>query len=68
MANGLFQRMREIAGSLDLLEQDLLQRRDRRGDCLDPLVAPSDHAAQQEQGHPAGHRRRPDPLDQPIEV
>ena len=38
MANGLLHRMREIAGSLDLLEQDLLRRRDRRDECLDPLV------------------------------
>jgi hypothetical protein len=54
--------MREIAGSLDLLEQDLLRRRDRRDDGHDPLVVPGARSMGH-QGHPEGHRRRPDTLD-----
>ena len=59
MANGRFHRMFRIAGSLDLLEHDLLQRRRRRDDGLDPLVAPKDRQPEQA-GRAAGHRRRPD--------
>jgi hypothetical protein len=67
MANGLLHRMREIAGSLDLLEHDLLRRRDRRDECLDPLVVPEERTTQQ-RGHAAGHRRRPETLDDLAEV
>ena len=67
MANGILHRMREIAGSLDLLEQDLLRRRDRRDECLDPLVVPEERTTQQT-GLVAGHRRRPDTLDELAEV
>ncbi len=67
MAKGVFHRMREIAGSLDLLERDLLRRRDLTHDNLDPLVVPQDRTSTQ-QGHAAGHPRRPDPLDELAEA
>ena len=67
MANGILHRMREIAGSLDLLEQDLLRRRDRRDECLDPLVVRRSRTTEQT-GRAAGHRRRPDTLDELAEA
>jgi hypothetical protein len=67
MAKGVFQRMREIAGSLDLLERDLLRKRDQRDDNLDPLVVSRVRTPEQH-GHAAGHPRRPDPLDELAEA
>jgi hypothetical protein len=62
MANGVLHRLREIAGSLDLLEHDLLLRRARRDDSFDPLVVPRERTTAQD-GYPAGHRRHPDTFD-----
>ena len=67
MARGFFRRMREIAGSLDLLERDLLRKRDLKDDNLDPLVVPQDRTPTQH-GHAVGHPRRPDPLDELAEA
>jgi hypothetical protein len=66
MANHFFQRLSRIAGSLDLLEHDLFQRR-RRDDVLDPLVAPKDRRPEQP-GRAAGHRRRPDQQEELVEA
>ena len=67
MAKGVFHRMREIAGSLDLLERDLLRKRDHRDDNLDPLVV-SQGRTPEEHGRAAGHPRRPDTLDELAEA
>jgi hypothetical protein len=67
MANHIFQRLSRIAGSLDLLEHDLFQRRRRTDDVLDPLVAPKDRRTEQA-GRAAGHRRRPDQQEELVEV
>jgi hypothetical protein len=58
--------MFKIAGSLDLLEHDLFQRR-RRDDVLDPLVEPRD-CRLEHQGLAAGHRRRPDQQEELVEA
>lgn len=67
MAKGVLHRMREIAGSLDLLERDLLRKRDQRDDNPDPLVVSRVRTPQQ-LGRPGGHPRRPDPLDELTEA
>jgi hypothetical protein len=59
--------MFRIAGSLDLLEHDLFQRRRRRDDGLDPLVVPKDRQTEQP-GRAAGHRRRPDQQEELVEA
>ncbi len=68
MTKGVLHRMREIAGSLDLLERDLLLRkRDQRDDHLDPHVVSRVRPPEQ-LGHAAGHPCRPDPLDELAEA
>jgi hypothetical protein len=67
MAKGFLHRLREIAGSLDLLEQDLLLRRARRDDNFDSLVVPGERTTAQD-GYPAGHRRHPDTFDEMAEA
>jgi hypothetical protein len=67
MAKGVFHRMREIAGSLDLLERDLLRKRDQRDDNLDPLVVSRVRTPPQN-GREEGHPRRPEPLDELAEA
>jgi len=60
------QRLSKIAGSLDLLEHDLFQRR-RRDDVSYPLDVPRDRQPEQS-GLAAGHRRRPDQQEELVEA